>query len=66
MLLVKICIVLMALFHGGRVRLLLEENRSSKPDRTGLIHRWLRVEALLMFFVLVVSAWLANLPTADM
>jgi putative copper resistance protein D len=66
MLLVKICIVLMALFHGGRVRLLLQENRSSKPDRIALIHRWLRVEALLMFFVLVVSAWLANLPTAGM
>jgi putative copper export protein len=66
MLLVKICIVLMALFHGGRVRLLLQESRSSKADRVALSQRWLRAEALLMIFVLVVSAWLANLPPADM
>ena len=66
MLLVKICIVLMALFHGGRVRLLLQESRSSKADQVALIQRWLRAEALLMIFVLVVSAWLANLPPADM
>jgi putative copper resistance protein D len=66
MLLVKICVVLMALFHGGRVRLLLQKSRSSKADRTALIQRWLLAEALLMVFVLVVSAWLANLPPADM
>ncbi len=66
MLLVKVCIVLLALFHGGRVRLLLQENRSSKPDRIALIERWLRAEAFLMLFVLVVSAWLANLQPADM
>ena len=42
MLLVKICIVLMALFHGGRVRLLLQESRSSKAERIALIQRWLR------------------------
>ena len=66
MLLMKICIVLMALFHGGRVRLLLQESRSSKADRITLIQGWLRAEALLMIFVLVMSAWLANLPPADM
>jgi putative copper export protein len=66
MLLVKTCIVLMALFHGGRVRLLLQESRSSKADRIALMQRCLRVEAFLMVFVLVVSAWLANLPPADM
>jgi len=66
MLLVKICIVLMALLHGGRVRLLLHESPSSKADRIALIQRCLRVEALLMIFVLVMSAWLANLPPADM
>jgi putative copper resistance protein D len=66
MLIVKVCLVLLALFHGGRVRLLLPENRSSKPDRTALIQSWLRAEALLMLFVLLVSAWLANLPPADM
>jgi putative copper export protein len=48
------------------VRLLLQESRSSKADRIALIQRWLRVEALLMVFILVVSAWLANLPPADM
>ena len=66
MLLVKICVVLMALFHGGRVRLLLQKSRSSKADQTALIQRWLLAEALLMVFVLVVSALLANLPPADM
>ena len=65
-LLVKICTVLMALFHGSRVRLLLQKSHSSKADRIALIQRWLRAEALLMIFVLVVSAWLANLPPADM
>jgi len=66
MLMVKVCIVLLALLHGGRVRLLLQENRSSKPDRIALIQSWLRAEAFLMLLVLVVSAWLANLPPADM
>src|ERR1700753_541097 len=42
MLLVKICIGLMALFHGGRVRLPLQESRSSKAERIALIQRWLR------------------------
>src|ERR1700759_5034236 len=42
MLLVKICIVLMALFHGGRVRVPLQESRSSKAERIALIQRWLR------------------------
>ena len=66
MLMVKVCIVLLALLHGGRVRLLLQHNRSSKPGLVVLIQRWLRVEAFLMVFVLVVSAWLANLAPADM
>jgi len=59
---VKVCVVLMAFFHGARVRRLLQENRSFKADRVGLINRWLRAEAFLMLFVLVVSAYLANLP----
>jgi hypothetical protein len=42
MLLVKICIVLMALFHGGRVRVPIQESRSSKAERIALIQRWLR------------------------
>ena len=59
---VKVCVVLMAFFHGARVRRLLQENRGFKADRVGLINRWLRAEAFLMLFVLVVSAYLANLP----
>lgn len=65
-LLVKVCIVLLALFHGARVRLLLQEGRSSKPGRVSLIQRWIRAEALLMLLALVASAWLANLPPAGM
>lgn len=65
-LMLKVCIVLLAFFHGARVRLLLQKDRSSKSDRISLINRWLRTEAFLMLFVLVVSAWLANLPPADM
>jgi putative copper resistance protein D len=66
MLIAKLCVVLMVFFHGARVRLLLDEDRSCRSERTALIHRWLRVEALLMIVVLIVSAWLANLPPADM
>ena len=65
MLTVKVCAVLMAFFHGARVRRLLQENRGSKSDRIGLINRWLRAEAFFMLFVLVVSACLANLPPPD-
>lgn len=62
----KVCIVLLAFFHGARVRLLLQENRSFKSDRISIINRWLRAEAFLMLFVLVVSACLANLSPSDM
>ena len=65
-LMLKLCFVLLTFFHGARVRLLLQENRSSKSVRIPLINRWPRAEAFLMLFVLVVSACLANLPPADM
>lgn len=65
-LIMKIIIVLMALSCGSRVRLWVREKHSSKTGRIGLIRRWLRVEALLMMAVLALSAWLANLPPADM
>ena len=65
-LMMKVCIVLLALFHGARVRLLLREASSWNSGRIALMSRWLRTEALLMLFVLVVSACLANLPPADM
>ncbi len=63
-LMAKVCMVLVALFHGARVRLLLQRNSNS--DRIVLMRRLLCTEALLMVFVLVVSACLANLPPADM
>ena len=66
MLIVKVCIVLLTFFHGGRVRLLLQENRNVLPGRVAFIRRWLRAEAFLMICVLIVSAWLANLPPANM
>jgi putative copper resistance protein D len=66
MLIVKVCIVLLTLFHGGRVRLLLQKERDLSPGRVALIRRWLHAEAFLMICVLIVSAWLANLPPADM
>ncbi len=65
-LIVKVCIVLLTFFHGGRVRLLLQTKRNQLPGRIASIRRWLRAEALLMICVLIVSAWLANLPPADM
>jgi putative copper resistance protein D len=66
MLIVKLCIVLLTLFHGGRVRLLLRKKRKLSPGRVAFIRRWLRAEAFLMICVLIVSAWLANLPPANM
>jgi putative copper export protein len=66
MLIVKVCIVLLTFFHGGRVRLLLQEKRNVLPGRVALIRRWLRAEAFLMICVLIASGWLANLPPADM
>ena len=66
MLILKVCIVLLTFFHGGRVRLLLQEKRGLLPGRVDFIRRWLRAEAFLMICVLIVSAWLANLPPADM
>jgi copper resistance protein D len=66
MLLVKLSFVLLALCHGVRVRFLLKTPDPWTVSRTTIMRRWIRVEALLMFSVLVCSAWLANLPPADM
>jgi copper resistance protein D len=65
-LMVKVCFVLIALFHGARVRLLLQEGRDSKPNRIALINHWLQAEAFLMIFIFAVSACLANLPPPDL
>jgi len=65
-LMVKVIIVLLALSCGSRVRLLVWKKHTSDTGRIGVVRRWLRVEAVLMIAVLVLSAWLANLPPADM
>lgn len=69
MLTVKVGIVFITFFQGARVRFLLQSKRSPNTDRALLVYqigRWLRVEAILMICVLIVSGWLANLPLADM
>jgi putative copper resistance protein D len=65
-LLLKLLFVLLALGHGVRVRFLLQTGRPWTPNRTTMIRKWVRAEALFMFVVFVCSAWLANLPPADM
>jgi len=66
MLLLKVLLVLLALGHGVRTRLLLRTDCTWTPGWTKIMRRWIRAEALLMLLVLVSSAWLANLPPADM
>jgi putative copper resistance protein D len=66
MLLLKLSFVLLALGHGKRVRLLLKNQRSWTASRSVIMRRWVRTEAVLMLAVFVCSAWLANLPPADM
>jgi putative copper export protein len=66
MLVLKVSFVLLVLCHGVRVRLLLGKTSTVTKGRTGLIRQWLRAEAILMLFVFICSAWLANLPPADM
>lgn len=66
MLLLKLCFVLLALAHGARVRLLLRTHLPWTPRRTWVMQRWIRAEALLMLAVFICSAWLSNLPPADM
>lgn len=62
----KVLLVLLALGHGVRVRLLLSRCDPWSQSRTNRMRRWIRSEAILMILVLVCSAWLANLPPADM
>ncbi len=66
MLMLKVFFVLLALGHGARVRFLLRRHDPWTIDHTTMMRRWVRLEALLMFLVFVCSAWLANLPPADM
>jgi copper resistance protein D len=66
MLLLKMSFVLLALGHGVRVRLLLRTGHPWTPNRTVIMRQWIRAEALFMVLVLACSAWLANLPPADM
>lgn len=66
MLLLKLSFVLLALGHGARVRFLLQTQHPWTSAQSTIMRRWMRTEALLMLAVLVCSAWLANLPPADM
>ena len=62
----KIIVVVLALSCGSRIRLWVWERPRSGSGRLNLIQRWLRVEALLMITIVILSAWLANLQPADM
>lgn len=62
----KIIVVLLALSCGSRVRLWVWKKRKSGSGGLDQIQRWLRVEALLMIAILILSAWLANLPPVNM
>jgi len=66
MLLMKLLFVLLAFGHGLRVRLLLGTRTPWTPNRTGTMRQWMRAEAFCMVLVFIFSAWLANLPPADM
>jgi copper resistance protein D len=65
MLVLKVSFVLLALCHGVRVRFLLNKE-PKRSNLSTLIRRWIRIEAVLMLIVFICSAWLANLPPADM
>lgn len=66
MLLLKLFFVVLALAHGVRVRLLLKGRLSWRHDDAMIMQKWIRAEAILMVVVIGCSAWLANLPPADM
>ena len=66
LLLLKLSFVLLALGHGVRVRFLLRTKDPWTQSRTSIMRKWVRAEALFILLVLVCSAWLANLPPADM
>lgn len=66
MLLLKLLFVLLAFGHGLRVRLVLGKRTPWTLSQTKIMRRWMRAEALCMVLVFICSAWLANLPPADM
>jgi len=66
MLLLKLCFVLLALGHGVRVRFLLRSHSPWTQSQTRIMRQWVRAEALLMLATFVCSAWLSNLPPADL
>jgi copper resistance protein D len=66
MLLIKVSIVALVICHGARVRLLLKKTDDAAEARATRIRPWLLAEAALMLCVFASSAWLANLPPADM
>jgi putative copper resistance protein D len=62
----KSALVLAALTLGGLNRRILRPNAPFGPPQTARITTILRTEALLMLLILIVSAFLANSPPADM
>jgi putative copper resistance protein D len=67
MLLAKVLLVLVALCLGARVRLMLQARSTPASARVLTMGRWMRMEAVVMIVVLILSAWLANLsPAGDM
>jgi len=66
MLLVKLFFVLLAFGHGLRVRLLLGTRTRWTSNHSRTMRQWMRAEALCMVLIFIFSAWLANLPPADM
>lgn len=66
MLLMKLFFVSLAFGHGLRVRFLLGARIPWTLNQAMIMRRWMRVEALCMILVFICSAWLANLPPADM
>jgi len=66
MLSLKLCFVLLAFGHGVRVRFLLHSHNPWTRGQTKVLRYWVRAEALLMLSAFVCSAWLSNLPPADM
>ena len=68
-LLAKLTIVCAALALGARMRQMLHRphhTSRSVEANSQFMRRWLRIEALSMLGILILSAWLANAPPADM
>lgn len=64
-LLSKSLVVLVALALGARMRWMLRSDASPATQQVQQLRRGLRIEALAMLLIFVLSAWLANTAPAD-